>query len=663
MDEIPRRRGRVPEYPRPVPDFDYHDLTVCDDTVVYDDAGSDVEGRAFKRLKTRQDWAETYLRGGEIRLLTAGLRGPFAGWRNPWKKSKKAGANGFRISAMEVPETTMRTGMLQEIAEIGATDDVPEIKRAALSKPDPPNPFDNKSINTKISLGEQAPSSTNRVEEWLKTSDVYSRKSKAHAGSSPTPLPRPMSRGKSPLRQLQSSLRRPGSRQTNEVKRTLVTSGFEPLATSSRPNSRQANEPRRNSSELLATSSRLNSHDANEPKRTLVNNGFEALASCSGTASSGPSFRSPKRAEAAILEQKRDSVHSLPPSTHQPAFEFRRPRHNEKKAPENQNPINQEPAERHELSNERDHFDAINLVKDLSSVPGPTLSAETSRTSTLHNLPSAQPAPPPQYQTEVSNAHSTNELLQELPTASRSGALQEQSNYDDKQSNEAAKEREFLPPREAAGAEDAAVGEKEQPTVETPVREPETQELIAGIKPFDFSTVKKPFDPPPLNSRKATSGKHTKRPSFAVDHPLSEDSQTSIKAGFKIKKPAVSNATGKTDKVVLLGEKPTGDESQDNPKDDTFGSLFSLNSVLSVQKTSPPKSILKSSNAVSSAPAATGDTTSTSVKQDAQPGQGVVAYGLLDDDPNFDLDAAMGDVGSFLGTWDPEEAARKVAGA
>jgi hypothetical protein len=658
MEELPRRRGRVPEYPRPVPEFDYSDLAICDDTVVYDDAGSDVDGRAYKRLKRREDWAETYLRGGEIRILTAGLRGPFEGWRNPWKKSKN-GANG-RAMVMEVPETTMRPGMLQDIAEIRGTDDDTEIKRAAFSKPDPPNPFDNRPTTSMIGRSDQAPSSTKRVEEWLKKSEVYSRKSKAHAGSSPTPMPRPMSRGKSPLRQLQSSPRRPGSRQTNEVKRTLVTNGFEPLATSERPNSRHSNEPRRNGFEPLPTSSRPTSRDSNEPKRTLVTNGFEPLASWSGTASSGPSFRSPKKAEAAITEQKKDSVHRLPPSTNQPAFEFRRPRRNEKKAAENQNGVVEEPAPRNDVSNQQEHSNAIHLVKDLSSVPRPTLSAETSKTSTLHNLPSAQPAPPPQFQSEISNAHSTNELLQELPSASRSGPQQDKSNNNN-HSNEIAKELDGARPVKAPEVEDRP---EEVPAVETPVREPETQELIAGIKPFDFSTMKKPFDPPPSTTRKATSGKHTKRASFAVDHPLSDDSQTSIKAGFKIKKPAVSNANDNASpKVVLFNEKAPKDSPQDyeNSKDDTFGSLLSLNSVLSVQKTSPPKSILKSSNAQSTAPAATG-TTSTSVKQDAQVQSGQGGFGLLDDDPDFDLDAAMGDVGSFLGTWDPEEAARGVGG-
>jgi hypothetical protein len=662
MDELPRRRGRVPEYPRPVPEFDYSDLAICDDTVVYDDAGSDVDGRAYKRLKRREDWAETYLRGGEIRILTAGLRGPFEGWRNPWKKTKN-GANG-RATVMEVPETTLRPGMLQDIAEIRGTDDVTEIKRAAFSKSDPPNPFDNRPRTTVIGRSEQAPSSTKRVEEWLRKSEVYSRKSKAHAGSSPTPMPRPMSRGKSPLRQLQSSPRRPGSRQTNGVKRTLVTNGFEPLATSDRPSSRNAHETRRNGFEPLAMSPRPTSRDANEPKRTLVTNGFEPLASWSGTASSGPSFRSPRRAEAAILEQKMDSVHRLPPSTNQPAFEFRRPRRNEKKSVENPNGIGKEPAPRNEVSNQQEHLNAVHLVKDLSSVPRPTLSAETSKTSTLHNLPSAQPAPPPQFQSEISNAHSTNELLQELPSASRSGLQQGRSNKDEKSNEAAANEPEIVPREQTVDGEDAAVIEENRPQVETPVREPETQELIAGLKPFDFSTMKKPFDPPPSTTRKATSGKHTKRASFAVDHPLSDDSQTSIKAGFKIKKPAVSNASeNASPKVVLFNEKPTEDSPQDNEnsKDDTFGSLLSLNSMLSVQKTSPPKSILKSSNAQSTAPAATG-TTSTSVKQDAQVQSGQGGFGLLDDDPDFDLDAAMGDVGSFLGTWDPEEAARGVGG-
>ena len=86
-------RGKVLDYPRPIPIIEVDDIPICEDTTIYehwnDNEESELEERAKKRQKRRQEAAEIYLRGGQVRLLTASLKGPFEKWRNPWAKKRQ----------------------------------------------------------------------------------------------------------------------------------------------------------------------------------------------------------------------------------------------------------------------------------------------------------------------------------------------------------------------------------------------------------------------------------------------------------------------------------------------------------------------------------------------------------------------------------------------
>ena len=643
-------RGKVPEYPRPVPDIDVDEIPICEDTIVYeqwtDDGETHADERAKKRQKRRQEVAETYLRGGEIMILTASLKGPFEGWKNPWAKKRQRGAEK---SGLEVPETTVRNTRPRFMRPLeavkGSENDPIDLEdNEALpidvsdSKDQPPNPFNAKNQAARITLGEQEPSSTKRVEDWLKTSDVYSRRPRSNPGSFPTPASRP------PTRDRQS-----------------------PRATTSPIRAKPSHQP-----------------DVQGQKVPMLGTNKDAPSSRPGTASSAPTHESPRRAEAAILEAKRKSLQVVPPSTNLPAFEYRRCRRDDKKASANQRlsgdpkPKDAESPRVSEPPKEPENGTSNGKDKSMSK---PVLSTETSKTSTVHNIPSAQ-APAPNLEPVVSNAQSTNDLLQELPSASRSEVQVAQPATTRPGGQEADGDEQDVSGRKP---DNATFGKLQGtntadvvapvPSLDTPVRELETQEMIAAIKPFDFSTIKKPqaplTRPSPATATKVKPTKSGKRASFAVEHPTSDDSQTSIKAGLKVKKAGMATHVEKSRvKVGLFEEKTaaTGPESEQVNADFLNESLPSLSSMFGGRRNSAPKSILKSSNAISSAPAPSGNTTSTSMKQDAQmpseqPGQNGINVDLMNEDDNFDLDAAIDDLGSYLGTWDAEEEAARVAAA
>ena len=648
-------RGRVPEYPRSVPTIDVDDAPVCEDTIVYehwtDDEEREAAERAKKRQKTRQEAAETYLRGGEVVILTARLKGPFEGWRNPW--ASRTRRKDMKLEA-EVPETTVRynrsapkqagplyMGNDSQRNPIDLEDDQDILVASAL-RGGPMDPFTAKNRAGPLPLAGLAPSSTARVEDWLKTSDVYARGPRSHAGSSPTPAARPPTCERLSPRPRSSPVQKKPSNQESVLEQ--VATGLEV--------------------------------------------GKDVPTSRPGTASSVPSHESHQRAEAAILEQKRKSLHTVPPSTHLPAFEYRRPRRGERKGPTKQQAPDLVTSEALQTTTAVKEvapapFDAGPLPQaDQSKATDklaskPALSTETSKTSTVPNMPSAQVAPAPHHVPSVANNHSTNDLLQELRSTTRSQVQKEKTAKTGKdvtartgafEEDESKRKSEEERPDMAVPLVDAVTAAS--PNHETPARELETQEMIAAIKPFDFSTIKKPRSgftglESPVTAMKDQTRKSGNRASFAGDQPLSDDSQTSIKAGMKVKKVTTTASSGKgPPKVPLFEETSTGAAPALRDDDLLDESLPSISSMFGNRQANAPRSILKSSNAISSAPGLSGNT-SASLRREAQipsgqPGQKAVKVDLLTEDDSFDLNAAIDDLGSYLGTWDADEEATKL---
>lgn len=83
-------------FPRPVSPITFETCPPPTDDIAYDELlGSDDEldeaGRAAKRRRVER-LAESYLRGSQLFIFSASLRGPFEGdWKNPWRRERRVG--------------------------------------------------------------------------------------------------------------------------------------------------------------------------------------------------------------------------------------------------------------------------------------------------------------------------------------------------------------------------------------------------------------------------------------------------------------------------------------------------------------------------------------------------------------------------------------------
>ena len=643
-------RPRVPEYPRPVAYVCTDEAPICPDTVVFeqwtDEAEEEARKRAAKRRRVRQEAADCYLREQPVFILSATLKGPFEdGWKNPWARKRQ------RQDA-EIRETTAKEALWRKSLMAAAVkadksvviDPTPAHKQPLLSRDEEQkNVFNARSHSVQP---EDPPSrrSAKKVEDWLRKTEDQGRSRQIDLPSSPTPA-------------------------VNPYFKVPTAGGYD---------------------NPFVIPEDDGPTPVQQPKDETKGRGTNGVPSRSPSAE--PSQESPRRAELAILEHKRQSVHRIPPSTHLPEFEYRRPRSRGQQSTKAHTSAREESAaavvpdprapEASKIeSNGQDLMGAAGkstiAASDEKSTSRPDLSTETSKASTVqHNLPSAQVVAAPNLVAMPSNAQSTEDMLHSVPPVSSKEALAEPDPSEMQQAaQEAEKENQpgshitVEPVPEAVEAPAASL-EK------TPVRELETQEMIAAIKPFDFSTIKKPSKSveeraTPVTVTKAKKAKEKKKASFALSSPSSDGSQRSITAGMKITKAASRPVLGKTSpKKGVFGSLDShvdafcGDSGKESVVED---SLPSVSAMFGPKKMDPPKSILKSSAVHSTAPMPTAtNTTSTSAKQDAQqvseaPAPLVGAAGAVDEDDSFDLDGAMDELGSYLGTWDPDVEANKLA--
>ena len=660
-------KPRVPQYPRPVPIIEPDEAPLLSDTVVYERWNDEVEQeaakRASKRRKRIQGCAYAYLRDEPVVILSAGLKGPFGkSWKNPWHKRKRDGGEMEVMDrTWEVPETTTRAATAfsgvpdrQEQRRRGHADERAVLPDDGRERSSPKQKELEPSVDVLNARGRpttnnggQSPTSVKRVEDWLKRNEVYTERlnreiDSLHSQSSPTPKTRPGS-----------------------------ASG------------QAANHDRVAAKQCQPGHARTTRERKSEPPVSFGQSMNDAQ-------SSAPTHDSPGRAEAAIIEHKRRSVHKVPPSTNLDAFEYCRGRQQNEKDSEHDRtevkPVSKNAAALLEV--EKGQVRALQLgsvagatsyeTRSRSQIKGdtdnrPFVSTEASKVATMNNLPSAQPVPAPMKET---NVQSTEDLLQDLSAPSREksrsalAATLVRANH-----TEISNQDQSL---NAANVDSVqgrcAIAGDTHPdmTEQTPARELETQEMIAAIKPFEISTIKKP---PHNTIRNATPVTATKVPpkrkmraSFATDPPSSLEAQGSLKTSMKVTKgcAATTASQEKTKMSVVVYEDATQEQEKGAQIESlaTVDSLPSLSTMFGTKHRSGPKSILKPSMAVSSAlaPAGTGNTNSTSIQQDAQvPEAGQNMDFTLADEDNFDLDAAIVELGSYLGgTWDAEDEASRL---
>jgi hypothetical protein len=107
-----------PIYPRPVSPLQYEPLHTRPEDVLFEQesegSGNDEEYRAAKRRRIEK-LAQQYLRGDGLFILTAGIKGPLGGgWKNPWEKIRSKGRKADGLGAdrerREIPETATKIG-------------------------------------------------------------------------------------------------------------------------------------------------------------------------------------------------------------------------------------------------------------------------------------------------------------------------------------------------------------------------------------------------------------------------------------------------------------------------------------------------------------------------------------------------------------------------
>lgn len=714
-------KAKVPEYPRPVSPVSAEEYPICDNTIVYDEGDVDdfeasSEQRAAKRRRI-ESYAAAYLRGQPLFILSAQLKGPFDnGWQNPWRRKRRLGQNGEKERAQwEVPETTIKP-------QPRVADTLPRGSRLPAAGLTPTYPVQqtmkhNVLVSTTdvatstIPINQSTPTraagtsdlKNQRVEDWLKTNEKSSPTEEYPSQPSPIPLARPTrnrtKKWESPVIEFVHP----------PVPDTLLNLAPVPIL-------QPPNAPEDGTN--LATTKRQGAHP-----QQVMSMAADVAQQTLDAGSYLPQYTSPavgprpttapsngSRAEDAILALKRRSLHTIPPSSHLPAFEYRRAftKDNvqdtgaalEVESPHDpfvvQTAVLNAPVSAAMNDNvQTDYIDpseSLHTAKERAS-PGlvenriPSPSKTYSRASTLHDIPSAQMPIQIALESAPSNMSGTGAMLEEpgqfvVPGIDQSTVERAISAVTEVPQRDPPSQSLVAPKPKLSLNQHTLIPRVQQPisphVEKTPRVDPmwpsDTQEMIESITPFAFSTFKKQKkttgiqnNPTPQTATKMRRTSKGKRTSFAPEETSSASSRGSLKAIMRVAKSPKPNL----DHTSCLKATWEGED-----EDEDENSVHSIHRVPSTTPNIPlaeiatkngtPRGILKSSSNPS-APGLTLGThkTSSSIKQDAQR---VRALDMIEDDmeatqDDFDVDAVMDDLGSYLGTWDPEKEAMALGRA
>lgn len=196
-------KPQPPEYPRNVPDIDLGEDLLLPGAIIYtqdEDEAGDAEElariRASKRRRIEAN-AQAYLRGEGLFILSAGLRGPFdVGWNNPWAEKNKR-KHQTMADADAAPEDTAVSRAQKMLRKDHLGSQTPW-KSSRNRQPVPVNPFERaRSEHT----GHCQPSPEQKVENWLRRNSALPQQQMFVEPTSPTPkkhlvpTPRPQSSG------------------------------------------------------------------------------------------------------------------------------------------------------------------------------------------------------------------------------------------------------------------------------------------------------------------------------------------------------------------------------------------------------------------------------------------------------------------------------------
>lgn len=671
-------KPQPPEYPRNVPDMDFDEDMLLPGAVVYtqdeDDAGDAEELakiRAAKRSRIEAN-AQAYLRGEGLFILSAGLRGPFDdGWRNPWApKSKK------RKHETVAEDTAVSRA--QKILRRDRTGSQTPWKSNHQKQPTP---------QTSTSIFERARSEhldqtspEQKVENWLRRNSALPQQTSFVEPTSPTPKkqpPRPRS-----------------SRQDwTPTKQVITVSSQDVHAPIQHPDLRVAE-----SFETIVPNHGKNVYPVNAHSR--LQNALEAASPKTTRKRQPSSERAPEqevddssRAEAAIIRMKRRHVdpgnmtadhlqvakHATKmltsvrleaaqpaPKTETSVYHDQQPQPSpaasEVKLKELETSIDDQL--RQEEYPQPHYEQAVPTEEKASTrsmLPPPSTAASEMQSTNV--MPSAQPRS--ELQTSTSNV-SSGALLSKAPDIITNPPAElfddsihhtvptslEHANKPDVTASDVIDKVSSMIEAEAQSVPAASHPEnREPPHVPSPRRESSSRNLEKT----------KALSKSPAPSKKTKANNKRKSASFTVDSSALP-ANGSIKNVLKIQKAnqTAKSSFQKASPPPFYNEPDIGmDTSVEQLDNSPPRPEVHLHSP-QANKTQPAKSILKSTNTLSSAVAATlsskcagklpeqvGSSHSLLIS-----GQNGVAH---EDDEAFDLDGAINDMGSFLSTWEEEK--------
>lgn len=670
-----KAKAKVPEYPRPVSPVCTDEIPICSDTVIYhedsDGSEKDAERRAAKRRRI-ETCAHAYMRGEPVFILTAQLRGPFEKqWRNPWAK-KRQNETGER--SLEVSETTMKHS--SNALDLGSslvkrrrkTADTVARNGGKLTA----NPFDARGITEPVEL--PAPKSGREergIDSWLKTNHAYAQSAPGESRSSPTPSYRPRDgQGRGRVSHIEENALQHASAVSDERAHPDPLKEKLEVVYDKKGHRHRSSEIDHTSGQRLSSA------------KATIRQPAENHLKPSATAPMGNSTKS----ELATMKSKSRSLHTVPSSTSLPALKNQRTSTDANRSAWSF----EESAQIHhagqtQMENISEKEMARGKLSRRSSpapppqptVTVPMLSMETAKTGTIAHLPSAQPRPEsPVLLSGFSNPTSTAQMLEEKENENcdhRSVevvdiSLAAPQPFGDvqspKQGTEAAK----------AGGQDqdnaSPSPQKKRAILQDKsgncsALQLNTQQLLAGIPPFGVNTVKKDVaaseQRTPPGTAKLGHAKAKKKAMFATttEPGASESAQGSIKSVMKVSKTASAACDKNGSPRSSPGAKFTSDQEipaggVERGREKRVSSPTSISRERDAIK---PKSILKSSAA------STGFSLSAAMLQDAQHVDADrirMGHAAGKDADDFDLDAAIDDLGSYLGTWVPEEEASSL---
>lgn len=615
--------SKVPTYPRPVSPLSAESLHLESQDVIYGNSqpssDNDSHGRAAKRRRIEK-LGEQYLRGDGLLILSAGLRGPFnSKWNNPWGKRGRAPNR----AVAEIPETVGKPAKKLQTQESGCVK-----------------------------------ARDRKVEEWLRRSSAYSGL-EIEEQSSPTPLRKQAKLF--PKAPTEDAIYGPAYQLSTDFEMSKLVGQTSPPEPDAQPVERALGG--------ADCPIRLEFDDVQIKRRARVSHAANA-----------------DRAEFAALKSKRRVTEIAPSTTILSPFEYRRVSDGVqklRKSGEIANQLQEEirsmqpptTTQQHvlhakvenegaddfkQLHNDTNDYDPPHVVTTSISSAVPAISTDTSRGSTA-NLPSAQP------QSLDVPAPSTNNLAfeepaqQSEPIAAPEAPPQAQASEDSEvalcipgvisHGSKMISEQNQTP--QVKDKTSNNVGRPPLPdTVAESGQVPDTQDMLAGMSPLTFSTIRKATIglerlATPVTATKQRSEKPSKTASFVQAERLSSGpSQGSLKASLRISKGSSSVAVGKENKLICNGDgQINGQIDVTRP---TKGSPLPVANL----------KVLKSALKPSGPPIRTALFTSTKGSTSTGIDGGQILPAMEDD--AFDLDGTMDDLGIYLDTWDVEKEASSM---